>query len=122
VLNQAGFYGIKRAIAFKKAKDLLFFFGLWEKRFDVSMSLSGGMKRRLMIVRSLIHDPEILVLDEPTAGVDILWRSYSYSHNFSRIQRSGCISYWKIKCEFTVERIGTSFPCVISVPVTMLGS
>jgi len=74
VLNQAGFYGIKRSLAIERAKFYLNFFGLWEKRYSVSMSLSGGMKRRLMIVRALIHDPNILILDEPTAGVDILSR------------------------------------------------
>lgn len=74
VLNQAGFYGVNRALAYKKADCLLDFFGLWDKRMSVSMSLSGGMKRRLMIVRALMHDPEILILDEPTAGVDILSR------------------------------------------------
>lgn len=74
ILNQAGFYGIKRSCAIKRAKFYLILFDLWEKRNAVSMSLSGGMKRRLMIVRALIHEPEILILDEPTAGVDVLSR------------------------------------------------
>lgn len=71
VLNQAGFYGIPRATAQKNAEYYLQQLGLWEKRFEVGRTLSGGMKRRLMIVRSLVHQPKLLILDEPTAGVDI---------------------------------------------------
>ncbi len=74
VLNQAGFYGIKRSLSYIRAKYFLEMFDLWDKRNVISMKLSGGMKRRLMIVRALIHDPKILILDEPTAGVDVLSR------------------------------------------------
>lgn len=74
ILNQAGFYGISRSLAYNRTKELLIFFELWDKRNVASMKLSGGMKRRLMIVRALIHRPSILILDEPTAGVDILSR------------------------------------------------
>lgn len=71
VLNQAGYYGISRAAAIPRAEKYLRRLGLWEKRNGRSRELSGGMKRRLMIARALIHEPALLILDEPTAGVDI---------------------------------------------------
>jgi ABC-2 type transport system ATP-binding protein len=79
LVNQAGYYGISRKLAFERAEKYLHELGLWEKRFDQARELSGGMKRRLMIARSLVHEPKLLILDEPTAGVDIeirhsMWR------------------------------------------------
>jgi len=71
VLNQAGFYGIPRKEAKKRAEQYLRQLDLWDKRFATARTLSGGMKRRMMIVRALVHNPKILILDEPTAGVDI---------------------------------------------------
>lgn len=71
LINQAGYYGISRAIAYDRAEHFLSKLGLWNKRNQVSRELSGGMKRRLMIARGLVHYPKILILDEPTAGVDI---------------------------------------------------
>jgi ABC-2 type transport system ATP-binding protein len=74
VLTQAGYYGIPRKEALPHAERLLKDLGLWEKRNEPSQSLSGGMKRRLMIARGLIHSPKLLILDEPTAGVDVEMR------------------------------------------------
>ncbi len=71
ILNQAGYYGIERPIARKRAEELLKHLDLWDKRDEQAQNLSGGMKRRLMIARALIHNPKLLILDEPTAGVDI---------------------------------------------------
>lgn len=71
VINQAGYYGIDRHEAKKRTEKLLKQLSLWEKRKEMARNLSGGMKRRLMIARSLVHNPQLLILDEPTAGVDI---------------------------------------------------
>ncbi len=71
VVQQAGYYGIPRRIALERAEYYLKKLGLWEKRDAKSMTLSGGMKRKLMIVRALLHEPKLLILDEPTAGVDV---------------------------------------------------
>ena len=71
VLNQGGYYGINRHVAMERAEKYLDKLGLWERRNEYSRNLSGGMKRRLMIARALIHEPKMLILDEPTAGVDV---------------------------------------------------
>ena len=79
LITQAGYYGIPVSVATKRAHKYLKQLGLWEKHNVPSRSLSGGMKRRLMIARALIHEPKLLVLDEPTAGVDIELRRSMWS-------------------------------------------
>lgn len=71
VTTQAGYYGIPSSVAAERAERYLRKLGLWDKRNDAARMLSGGMKRRLMIARALVHEPKLLILDEPTAGVDI---------------------------------------------------
>lgn len=71
VVNQGGFYGIDRRTAKERAERYLKALSLWDKRAQLARTLSGGMKRRLMIARALVHQPRLLILDEPTAGVDI---------------------------------------------------
>lgn len=71
VINQAGYYGIPRKEARERAEHYVQKLGLWHKRLNIARELSGGMKRRLMIARALVHEPKLLILDEPTAGVDI---------------------------------------------------
>ena len=74
VSTQAGYYGIPRKEALKRSEEVLKDLGIWDKKDEVSQKLSGGMKRRLMIARALIHKPKLLILDEPTAGVDVEMR------------------------------------------------
>jgi ABC-2 type transport system ATP-binding protein len=85
VVNQGGYYGIPRSVAIPRAEKLLHELGLGDKLHQRSMTLSGGMKRRLMIARALIHQPRFLILDEPTAGVDVeLRRSmWEYLHRLT---------------------------------------
>jgi ABC-2 type transport system ATP-binding protein len=71
LINQAGYYGVPRGVAKGRAEKYLKALHLWDRRHDVARTLSGGMKRRLMIARALVHEPQLLILDEPTAGVDI---------------------------------------------------
>ena len=71
LINQAGYYGVPRSVAKQRAEKYLRALHLWDRRDQMSRTLSGGMKRRLMIARALIHEPRLLILDEPTAGVDI---------------------------------------------------
>ena len=80
LINQAGYFGIARTEATIQAEKLLKIMELWDRRFDIAQSLSGGMKRRLMLARALMHKPEILILDEPTAGVDVEIRQSMWAY------------------------------------------
>jgi ABC-2 type transport system ATP-binding protein len=71
VMNQAGYYGLGRKLAKERTEKYLKALRLWDRRHDSARSLSGGMKRRLMIARALVHEPKLMILDEPTAGVDV---------------------------------------------------
>ena len=88
IVQQAGYYGIARDEAVRRAEQLLTQLGLWDKRFEASRTLSGGMKRRLMIARALVHQPKLLILDEPTAGVDIELRRSMWEF-LTRINEQG---------------------------------
>ena len=88
LLNQAGYYGIPRKIARQRAETYLKKLELWDRRYDMAKELSGGMKRRLMIARALVHEPRLLILDEPTAGVDIEIR-YSMWNFMRELNASG---------------------------------
>jgi ABC-2 type transport system ATP-binding protein len=88
IVNQGGYYGIERKLAFRRAEELLKHLNLWDKRKEQARKLSGGMKRRLMIARALIHNPNLLILDEPTAGVDIEIRRSMWKF-LSKLNASG---------------------------------
>ncbi|MEO1595708.1 MAG: ABC transporter ATP-binding protein [Pseudomonadota bacterium] len=79
LMHQAGYYGIPRRVALERVEKYLSELKLWDRRNDISRNLSGGMKRRLMIARALVHEPRLLILDEPTAGVDIEIRRSMWS-------------------------------------------
>jgi ABC-2 type transport system ATP-binding protein len=88
VVNQAGYFGIDYKTAFNDSQEILKRVGLWKKRKSMARTLSGGMKRRLMIARGLIHHPRMLILDEPTAGVDVELRHGMWKY-LNEINASG---------------------------------
>jgi ABC-2 type transport system ATP-binding protein len=86
--TQAGYYGLPRKKAYEQAEKYLEQLGLWDKRHQQARTLSGGMKRRLMIARALVHEPKLLILDEPTAGVDIELRRSMWEY-LTRLNQQG---------------------------------
>ncbi|WP_290487113.1 MULTISPECIES: ABC transporter ATP-binding protein [unclassified Idiomarina] len=88
VVNQAGYYGVPRKLAHQRSEKYLKQLGLWDKRDQPARALSGGMKRRLMIARALLHEPKLLILDEPTAGVDIELRRSMWDY-LTQINKEG---------------------------------
>ena len=88
VSYQAGFYGVPRALAIERTHKYLKALGIWHMRDKIARSLSGGMKRRLMVARALVHEPKLLILDEPTAGVDIETRHSMWGY-FKQLNDSG---------------------------------
>ena len=88
IINQAGYYGISRRAVMGRTRELLEQLGLWDKRREMARELSGGQKRRLMIARALVHRPRLLILDEPTAGVDIEGRRFMWDY-LREINRQG---------------------------------
>lgn len=88
VVNQAGYYGVPREVAKQRSEKYLKQLSLWDKRNAPARNLSGGMKRRLMIARALLHEPKLLILDEPTAGVDIELRRSMWDY-LEAINRQG---------------------------------
>ena len=88
LVTQAGYYGVKRTVALDRAEKYLKLLDLWDKRNGPAREMSGGMKRRLMIARALVHEPRLLILDEPTAGVDIEIRRSMWEF-IKEINRSG---------------------------------
>ena len=85
---EAGYFGMSRRAARRRVQELLERFGLWEKRDEKSTKLSGGLKRRLLVAKALVHDPDILILDEPTAGVDVELRLELWDY-LTELNRAG---------------------------------
>ena len=104
LVNQAGYYGIHRDEAHARAEVILRQLGLWEKRRVIPRNLSGGMKRRLMIARSLVHQPRLLILDEPTAGVDIEIRHTMWEF-LRKLNADGTTSYDNQANQLEVENL-----------------
>lgn len=109
VIQQAGFYGIDNQIAKERSEKYLKRLGLWDKKDSMAMQLSGGMKRRLMIVRALIHEPDILILDEPSAGVDVELRREMWDF-IREIHKEGktiiLTTHYLEEAEMLCDRIG----------------
>lgn len=123
LINQAGFYGIPRREAAERSNFLLDKLKLWKQRNDISRTLSGGMKRRLMIARALIHEPKLLLLDEPTAGVDIEIRKTMWDF-FKNLNNSGTTiiltTHYLEEAEQLCNRVGIINHGSVIVDTTMM--
>ena len=109
VANQAGYYGIAAKESKERAEHILNKLGLWKKKTDTPRELSGGMKRRLMIARALVHDPQLLILDEPTAGVDIEIRRSMWKL-LQELNQDGCTiiltTHYLEEAEYLCKNVG----------------
>lgn len=109
VANQAGYYGIAANESKERAEHILNKLGLWKKKTDTPRELSGGMKRRLMIARALVHDPQLLILDEPTAGVDIEIRRSMWKL-LQELNQDGCTiiltTHYLEEAEYLCKNVG----------------
>ena len=123
LINQAGFYGIPRREAAERSNFLLDKLKLWKQRNDISRTLSGGMKRRLMIARALMHEPKLLLLDEPTAGVDIEIRKTMWDF-FKNLNNSGTTiiltTHYLEEAEQLCNRVGIINHGSVIVDTTMM--
>lgn len=124
LVTQAGYYGIPKKIAEQRAEHYLEKLGLWEKRDIQSRMLSGGMKRRLMIARAMMHEPKLLILDEPTAGVDIELRRSMWDFLIEMNQQGTSIiltTHYLEEAEMLCRRIAIIDRGVIKEDTTMKG-
>lgn len=122
ITNQAGYYGIPISEAKERAEHVVNLLGLWDKRKSTARELSGGMKRRLMIARALVHDPQLLILDEPTAGVDIEIRR-SMWHLLEKLNNEGrtiiLTTHYLEEAEYLCKNVGIINQGKIVVNTTM---
>jgi ABC-2 type transport system ATP-binding protein len=121
LIAQAGYYGLTAKQAAPHAEEVLNKLGLWEKRFQPSRALSGGMKRRLMIARALVHQPKLLILDEPTAGVDVELR-YGMWEYLTELNKNGTTILMTTHYLEDVERLCRNLAIINKGEIVKTGS